>query len=129
MAACTHFFWSVARDARGALTADVARRLGSTMVFTRTRHGADRVAKHLTKLGVNAVPIHGGRSQAQRDRALEQFMAGTASVLVATDVAARGIHVNEVAGVVHYDAPADGATYVHRSGRTARAGASGVVVA
>ncbi|HWL45197.1 MAG TPA: DEAD/DEAH box helicase [Ilumatobacter sp.] len=128
MSACTHLFWSVDRDARGATTAEVARRLGSTMVFTRTRHGADRVAKHLAKFGVSAAPIHGGRSQPQRDRALQAFSSGDVNVLVATDVAARGVHVDDVAAVVHYDPPADGATYVHRSGRTARAGASGVVV-
>ena len=128
MSACTHLFWSVARDARGAVAADVARHYGSTMVFTRTRHGADRVAKHLAKLGVTAAPIHGGRSQPQRDRALQAFAGGTVQVLVATDVAARGVHVDDVAAVVHYDPPADGATYIHRSGRTARAGASGTVV-
>ena len=75
-----------------------------------------------------AAAIHGDRSQAQRDRALQAFAAGHVPVLVATDVAARGVHVDDVAGVVHFDPPADGATYVHRSGRTARAGASGVVV-
>ena len=128
MSACTHLFWSVDRDARGATTAEVARQLGSTMVFTRTRHGADRVAKHLGRFGISAAPIHGGRSQPQRDKALQAFSSGEVTVLVATDVAARGIHVDDVAAVVHYDPPADGATYVHRSGRTARAGASGVVV-
>jgi superfamily II DNA/RNA helicase len=97
-------------------------------VFCRTRHGADRLAKQLKTLGVEAAPIHGGRTQPQRDRALQAFTAGTARALVATDVAARGVHVDGVAAVVHYDPPADAAAYVHRSGRTARAGASGVVV-
>jgi len=109
-------------------TAQVIERLGSTIVFTRTRHGADRLAKQLGKQGVAAEPIHGGRSQGQRDRALAAFKQGRASALIATDVAARGIHVNGVSAVVHYDPPAEDATYLHRSGRTARAGATGTVV-
>ena len=123
-----HVFWSVDRLDRPDLTADVVRRLGSTMVFCRTRHGADRLARQLEKLGVSAAPIHGGRSQPQRDRALKAFQSGVVATLVATDVAARGLHVDDVQAVVHFDPPEDGATYVHRSGRTARAGASGVVV-
>jgi superfamily II DNA/RNA helicase len=126
--AARHLFWAVPRPERTQLTADVVGRLGSTMVFCRTRHGADRLARQLAKLGVTAAPIHGGRSQPQRDRALKAFATGAVSTLVATDVAARGVHVDDVAAVVHYDLPADAATYVHRSGRTARAGASGVVV-
>ena len=97
-------------------------------MFTRTRHGADRLAKQLGRSGVTAEPIHGGRSQGQRDRALAAFKKGHASALIATDVAARGIHVNGVNAVVHYDPPAEDATYLHRSGRTARAGAMGTVV-
>ncbi len=128
MSAAQHVFWTVERTERPALTADVVRALGQTIVFCRTRHGADRLAKQLGRVGVGAAAIHGDRSQAQRDRALQAFSAGDVPVLVATDVAARGVHVDDVAGVVHYDPPADGATYVHRSGRTARAGASGVVV-
>jgi superfamily II DNA/RNA helicase len=128
MSAARHVFWSVRRESRPELTARVARDLGSTMVFCRTRHGADRLTKQLSHLGVSAAPIHGGRSQAQRNHALRTFAGGQVSVLVATDVASRGVHVDDVAAVVHYDPPADAATYVHRSGRTARAGASGVVV-
>ena len=97
-------------------------------MFTRTRHGADRLAKQLGRSGVTAEPIHGGRSQGQRDRALASFKKGQASALIATDVAARGIHVDGVNAVVHYDPPAEDATYLHRSGRTARAGATGTVV-
>ena len=123
-----HVFWSAARTDRTKWVADVVRALGSTMVFCRTRHGADRLAKQLTGLGVSAAPIHGGRSQGQRDRALDAFASRTVTTLVATDVAARGIHVDAVAAVVNYDPPADAATYLHRSGRTARAGASGTVV-
>ena len=123
-----HVFWRVQREDRAQHTADVVAELGSTMVFCRTRHGADRLAKQLARQGVKSAAIHGGRSQAQRDRALRDFTTGSVSVLVATDVAARGVHVDDVAAVVHFDPPADAATYVHRSGRTARAGASGVVV-
>jgi superfamily II DNA/RNA helicase/cold shock CspA family protein len=124
----THHFWVVERDERVATTAAVIERLGSTIVFTRTRHGADRLAKQLGRSGVTAEPIHGGRSQGQRDRALAAFKQGHAAALIATDVAARGIHVDGVNAVVHYDPPAEDATYLHRSGRTARAGATGTVV-
>ena len=93
-----HAFWSVDRLDRPDLTADVVRALGSTMVFCRTRHGADRLARQLEKLGVSAAPIHGGRSQPQRDRALKAFQTGAVAALVATDVAARGVHVDDVAG-------------------------------
>jgi superfamily II DNA/RNA helicase len=98
------------------------------MVFTRTRHGADRLAKQLERLGVSAAAIHGGRTQPQRAKALSSFATGTVQSLIATDVAARGVHVDGVAGVLHYDPPADGSAYVHRSGRTARAGSTGTVV-
>lgn len=128
MSAAQHVFWIAERTERIALTAEVVRTLGQTIVFCRTRHGADRLAKQLARTGVGAAAIHGDRSQSQRDRALQAFAAGDVPVLVATDVAARGVHVDDVAAVVHFDPPADGATYVHRSGRTARAGASGVVV-
>jgi superfamily II DNA/RNA helicase/cold shock CspA family protein len=128
MTSMRHAFWTVPRSERIATTADVVDALGSTIVFTRTRHGADRLAKQLGKKGVRAEAIHGGRSQGQRNRALDAFKSGKCAALIATDVAARGIHVDGVSAVVHYDPPADGATYVHRSGRTARAGASGAVV-
>jgi superfamily II DNA/RNA helicase/cold shock CspA family protein len=123
-----HLFWLTDRMDRTEHIASVVGVLGSTVVFTRTRHGADRLAKQLSKLGVSAEPIHGGRSQSQRDRALEAFRNNKASALIATDVAARGVHVDAVACVIHFDPPADASTYLHRSGRTARAGASGVVI-
>jgi superfamily II DNA/RNA helicase len=97
-------------------------------VFCRTRRGADRLAKRLEGSGVRTNALHGGRSQNQRDRALAAFAVGGIDVLVATDVAARGIHVDGVACVVHFDTPEDEKAYLHRSGRTARAGASGLVV-
>ncbi len=126
--AADHRFWLVPREKRQEVSAQIIERLGATIVFTRTRHGADRLAKQLGKHGVQAEPIHGGRSQGQRDRALAAFKQGKAAALIATDVAARGIHVDGVNGVIHYDPPAEHATYLHRSGRTARAGASGTVV-
>ena len=98
------------------------------MVFVRTRHGAERLATRLTALRVDAMALHGGNSQAKRDQALADFRAGNVRVLVATDVAARGVHVDDVACVVQYDLPMDNKDYVHRAGRTGRAGASGTVV-
>lgn len=126
--AARHVFWEVERAERARHTAAAITALGSAMVFTRTRHGADRLAQQLAKLGVTAEPIHGGLSQVKRQKALDAFKRGKVTSLVATDVAARGVHVDGVAGVIHYDMPADAATYVHRSGRTARAGATGAVV-
>ncbi len=123
-----HAFWKTSQDERTQLTADIVNAAWPTIVFCRTRHGSDRLAKRLVKLGVKAVAIHGGRSQGQRTRALDEFTGNQAQVLVATDVAARGIHVDAVASVVHFDPPADHKDYVHRSGRTARAGLGGVVV-
>jgi superfamily II DNA/RNA helicase len=123
-----HHFWKVERTDRPAHAARVVNSAGPSIIFTRTRHGADRLAKQLGHAGVTAVALHGGRSQQQRNRALKEFTTGRAQALVATDVAARGIHVEGVASVVHFDPPEDEKAYVHRSGRTARAGASGIVV-
>jgi len=111
------------------VAAEIASRPGRTLFFVRTKHGADRLAKQLVRAGVSAGAIHGDRNQSQRQRALDAFAAGHPRVLVATDVAARGIHVDDVDLVVQYDPPADSKDYLHRSGRTARAGASGMVVA
>lgn len=124
----THHFWRVRHEDRVGHTADVIKATGKSIVFTRTRHGADRLAKQLARANVSAVAMHGGRSQAQRERALREFSTGKAQALIATDVAARGIHVDKVATVVHFDAAGDSKDYQHRSGRTARAGATGTVV-
>jgi superfamily II DNA/RNA helicase len=111
------------------VAAEIASRPGRTLFFVRTKHGADRLAKQLARAGVSAAAIHGNRNQNQRQRALDAFAAGHPRVLVATDVAARGIHVNDADLVVQFDLPEDHKDYLHRSGRTARAGASGQVVA
>jgi len=106
----------------------IAAREGRTIFFVRTKHGADKLAEKMLKSGVPVGVLHGGKSQGQRTRVLASFKDGRASALVATDVAARGIHVDDVSLVVHVDAPADHKDYLHRAGRTARAGATGVVV-
>jgi superfamily II DNA/RNA helicase len=123
-----HLFWRIDGPQRAAVTAELIPVAGPTIVFCRTRRGADRLTQQLEKSGVRAAAIHGGRSQNQRDKALAMFKLGRVEALVATDVAARGIHVDGVACVLHYDVPEDGKAYLHRSGRTARAGAEGLVV-
>jgi len=124
-----HVFWRVGTPAdRIAQCANVVKRAGSTIVFCRTKRRTDRIARDLDRAGLRTAAIHGDRSQGQRDRALAAFAGGNVDVLVATDVAARGIHVDGIACVVHFDPPADAKDYTHRSGRTARAGATGTVV-
>jgi ATP-dependent RNA helicase RhlE len=103
--------------------------VGRALVFARTKHGADRVAKNLNADGINAHAIHGDRSQGQRERALADFRSGRASILVATDIASRGIDVDGVTHVFQFDLPDTPEAYVHRIGRTARAGASGEAIA
>ena len=101
----------------------------SVLVFTRTKHGADRVMKRLVRAHVEAAAIHGNKNQSQRQRALDAFKSGKIRVLVATDVAARGIDVDNVSHVINYDIPIDPESYVHRIGRTGRAGATGIAIA
>jgi len=124
----SHHFWLVEHHQRVGQTAELVDHVGSSIVFTRTRRGADRLARQLSKEGIAAVAMHGGRSQSQRERALDAFARGRAQALIATDVAARGIHIDDVASVIHYDPPADQKDYLHRSGRTGRAGSTGLVV-
>jgi superfamily II DNA/RNA helicase len=124
----THHFWKVDRAERVEITANLVSEHGQAFVFCRTKRGADRVVKQLQAKGVRAVPMHGDRTQGQRERALESFSKGKADALVATDVVARGIHVDDVPCVVHFDPPADHTDYVHRSGRTGRTGRTGTVV-
>ena len=108
--------------------AQIASREGRTIFFVRTKHGADRLTEKLKKQGVDAGVLHGGRTQKQRMRVLEAFKIGKKRALIATDVAARGIHVDDVSLVVHIDPPETHKDYLHRAGRTARAGAKGTVV-
>ena len=126
--AAHHVFWNITPVDRPGITAEAVSAVWPAIVFCRTRHRSDRLARQLGKAGIQAAAIHGGRRQSQRTRALADFASGRVQALVATDVAARGIHVDGVASVVHYDSPEDHKTYVHRSGRTARGGHGGVVV-
>ena len=114
------------RDFLAGLFADPE--LARVIVFTRTKHGADRVADHLAKAGIAAAAIHGNKSQGARQNALAQFRAGQVRTLVATDIAARGIDVDDITHVVNFEIPNVAETYVHRIGRTARAGASGIAI-
>ncbi len=123
-----HLFWNVSRDSRTKVLAEIATQYERAIVFCRTKHGSDRLAGNLESLGINTCVIHGNRSQAQREKALEQFRRGKATVMVATDVAARGIHIDAVPVVVHFDMPEDPKDYIHRSGRTGRAGMKGTVI-
>ena len=123
-----HHAFTVAPDDKAAVVRELASGRERSLLFTRTKHGAKKLAKDLSARGVPAVELHGNLSQAQRDRNLAAFADGSTRVLVATDIAARGIHVDDVALVVHVDPPTEHKAYLHRSGRTARAGAKGRVV-
>ena len=123
-----HHFLLVHEMDKVKVVAAIAGGVTRTIVFTRTKRAADRLVPELRKEGVKAAAIHGDLRQKDRERALSDFSEGKLSVLVATDVAARGIHVDDVDIVIHYDPPEDHKAYLHRSGRTARAGGEGVVV-
>jgi superfamily II DNA/RNA helicase len=123
-----HRFIAVTALDKVAVATDLAARSGRVLLFVRTRHGAARLARQLGRAGVPAGALHGDMAQHARERALAAFAAGRAPALVATDVAARGIHVDGVDLVVHFDPPAEHKAYLHRSGRTARVGAAGSVV-
>ena len=123
-----HHVFTVTDADKGAVVQELASGEGRSLLFTRTKHGAKKLAKQLTQAGVPAVDLHGNLAQNARDRNLAAFRSGEVRVLVATDIAARGIHVDDVNLVVHVDPPAEHKAYTHRSGRTARAGAAGVVV-
>jgi superfamily II DNA/RNA helicase len=128
LSAMEHHVVTVAHADKAAVVQDLAGGMGRAVLFTRTKHHAKKLAKQLTANGVPAVDLHGNLSQNARERNLAAFSDGSVRVLVATDIAARGIHVDDVALVVHVDPPAEHKAYLHRSGRTARAGAEGVVV-
>jgi superfamily II DNA/RNA helicase len=123
-----HVFHVAGVDVKKELVQRLASGSGRRILFMRTKHQARKLARQLTESGVPSVDLHGNLSQPARDRNLAAFAAGTARVLVATDIAARGVHVDEVQLVVHVDPPAEHKAYLHRSGRTARAGSSGDVV-
>jgi superfamily II DNA/RNA helicase len=124
----THHVLHVDREQRLPVLADLASAPGRTVVFTRTKHGAKALARQLNSRGIPTVDLHGNLSQNARTRNMDAFHSGTATTLVATDIAARGIHVDDVALVVHADPPVEHKAYLHRSGRTARAGSDGTVV-
>jgi superfamily II DNA/RNA helicase len=128
VAAMTHRVLLVQRADRGAVIRQLAAGTGRRLLFARTKHGARKWAQTLSKNGIPAVDLHGNLSQGARERNLAAFSSGAAKVLVATDIAARGIHVDDIELVVHIDPPAEHKSYLHRSGRTARAGSAGDVV-
>jgi len=123
-----HRFLAVHEMDRVRVAVAIINSSNRTLVFSRTKWGADKLTGKLIDEGVKAAAIHGNLRQSQREKALADFSNGRIQALVATDVAARGIHVDDVDVVIHYDPPSDAKTYLHRSGRTARAGESGVVV-
>ncbi|WJZ02583.1 DEAD/DEAH box helicase [Corynebacterium freiburgense] len=116
------------REAHREIIAQIAARPGKTLMFTRTRHSVDRLVKRLHNLGISATGLHGNKGQVSRTEILNAFTQGHANVLIATDIAARGIDISDISLVVHIQPPADPTAYIHRAGRTARAGASGTVV-
>ncbi len=129
VAAMTHHVFEVASvDDKSELVRTLASGTGRRILFMRTKHHAKKLAKQLTDAGIPSVDLHGNLSQVQRDRNLASFASGETRVLVATDVAARGVHVDDIELVIHVDPPAEHKAYLHRSGRTARAGSSGDVV-
>ncbi|MFI6315963.1 DEAD/DEAH box helicase [Nonomuraea sp. NPDC050556] len=123
-----HHVLQVTRDDKFDITAEIANREGRTIIFVRTQHGVDRLCKQLARVGVKSGGLHGGKRQNQRTRILAEFKEGQVDVLVCTDVAARGIHVDNISLVLHVDPPQDHKSYLHRGGRTARAGEKGTVV-
>ena len=123
----THHVLAVASGDKAAVVGALASGLDRSLLFMRTKHGAKKLAKQLCAAGIPAVELHGNLSQSARERNLADFTSGQVRVLVATDIAARGIHVDDIALVIHVDPPAEHKAFLHRSGRTARAGAEGVV--
>ena len=123
----SHISFAINPKKKREITAQIANRKGRTLIFTRTQLGAERVAAELVEVGVKAAALHGNKQQGLRTNVLAGFKQGAFDVLVATEVAARGIHIDDISLVLHYDPASDQKEYVHRSGRTARAGAKGLV--
>jgi ATP-dependent RNA helicase RhlE len=123
----THAVYPVPRERKSALLIELLRndQMDSVLIFTRTKHGADRVVRHLERAGIAAIGLHAGKSQSQRTRALESFKLGEARILVATDIAQRGLDVSGISHVINYDVPQQPEDYVHRIGRTGRAAQTG----
>src|SRR5437764_3521927 len=123
----THYVYPVPRERKSGLLADLLKReaMESVLVFTRTKHGADRVVRHLEREGIHAAAMHADKTQPQRTRALEDFKAGRVRVLVATDIAQRGLDISGITHVINYDVPQQAEDYVHRIGRTGRAASEG----
>jgi len=124
----THAVYPVPRDRKSSLLADLLKKkddLDSVLVFTRTKHGADRVVRHLEKENIASTAMHADKTQPQRTRALEDFKAGKVRVLVATDIAQRGLDISGITHVINYDVPQQAEDYVHRIGRTGRAAKEG----
>jgi len=123
----THYVYPVPRERKSALLADLLKReaMESVLVFTRTKHGADRVVRHLEREGIRAAAMHADKTQPQRTRALDDFKAGRVRVLVATDIAQRGLDITGITHVINYDVPQQAEDYVHRIGRTGRAASEG----
>ncbi|GAB3815974.1 DEAD/DEAH box helicase [Tessaracoccus terricola] len=128
VAAMDHHVLRIDTDSRTQVLAELAAAPGNTIIFTRTKHGAKKLAKQLIGMGIPTVDLHGNLSQNARTRNMDAFHSGRVQTLVATDIAARGIHVDDVGLVVHADPPTEHKAYLHRSGRTARAGNAGTVV-
>jgi superfamily II DNA/RNA helicase len=127
-ASMTHYFFQVTQAERFNVISDLCAAPGRTLVFTRTKHGARKLTEALVKAGIPSVELHGDLSQNVRARNLAALSSGKVDTLVATDVAARGIHVDDIAIVIHADPPEEHKAFLHRSGRTARAGAQGTVI-
>ena len=123
-----HLFWKVNFRGKADLSAYITEKCGRSIIFCRTRAGVNRLGDEMSEIGSSFTTLHGGMNQNQRDKSMRKFSAGRARVLIATDVASRGIDVNDVSCIIHFDPPENGKAYKHRSGRTARAGSSGTVV-
>ena len=123
-----HLFWKVNFRGKADLSAYITEKCGRSIIFCRTRAGVNRLGDEMSEIGSSFTTLHGGMNQKQRDKSMQKFSAGRARVLIATDVASRGIDVNDVSCIIHFDPPENGKAYKHRSGRTARAGSTGTVV-
>ena len=123
-----HLFWTMKNHGKPTIAVEVINKCGRSMLFCRTRAGVDRLGKKMYQAGISNSTLHGGLNQGQRDRSMKEFSSGKSIALICTDVAARGIDIEGVNCVIHYDPPENGKAYKHRSGRTARAGSEGLVI-